>query len=65
MFPVQMGGKSSDLAVAASSLQQIEQRLAASFMLAEMRQAERVTAEEVRLQALRSDILNGPRKPDR
>ena len=54
-----MGGKSSDLAVASQTLQQIEQRLAASFMLAEMRQAERVTAEEVRLQALQLENALG------
>lgn len=59
VFPVQMGGKSSDLAVASQTLQQIEQRLAASFMLAEMRQAERVTAEEVRLQALQLENALG------
>jgi hypothetical protein len=35
-----------------SALQRIEARLAQAFMLADMRDAERVTAEEVRLQAL-------------
>ena len=59
VFPVQMGGKASDLQVASATLQQIEQRLAASFMLAEMRQAERVTAEEVRLQALQLENALG------
>ena len=37
--------KGSDINVAFTALQRIEQRLAASFMLAEMRDAERVTAE--------------------
>ena len=59
VFPVQMGGKSSDLAVASATLQQVEQRLAASFMLAEMRQAERVTAEEVRQQTLQLENALG------
>ena len=44
--------KSADLSVAFQAKQQIEQRLAQAFMLADMRDAERVTAEEVRLQAL-------------
>jgi len=44
--------KSSDLSVAMQGKQQIEARLAQAFMLADMRDAERVTAEEVRLQAL-------------
>ena len=39
--------KGSDINVAFTALQRIEQRLAASFMLVEMRDAERVTAEEV------------------
>ncbi|MFZ9536446.1 MAG: portal protein, partial [Vulcanococcus sp.] len=44
--------KSADLGVAMQGKQQIEARLAQAFMLADMRDAERVTAEEVRLQAL-------------
>jgi hypothetical protein len=44
--------KGSDLNVAMAALQRIEARLAQAFMLADMRDAERVTAEEVRLQAL-------------
>jgi hypothetical protein len=44
--------KGGDLNVAMSALQRIEARLAQAFMLADMRDAERVTAEEVRLQAL-------------
>jgi len=44
--------KSTDLSVAMQGKQQIEQRLAQAFMLADMRDAERVTAEEVRLSAL-------------
>ena len=44
--------KSQDMAVAMQAKQQIEARLSQAFMLADMRDAERVTAEEVRLQAL-------------
>ena len=44
--------KGSDINVAFTALQRIEQRLAASFMLAQMRDAERVTAEEVRITTL-------------
>jgi hypothetical protein len=44
--------KSQDLSVAMQGKQQIEARLSQAFMLADMRDAERVTAEEVRLQAL-------------
>lgn len=44
--------KGGDMNVAMAALQRIEQRLAQAFMLADMRDAERVTAEEVRLQAL-------------
>jgi|TARA_B100000035_G_scaffold217924_1_gene186856 hypothetical protein len=47
--------KSTDLGVAMQGKQQIEQRLATAFMLANMRDAERVTAEEVRLQALQTE----------
>ena len=45
-------GKAQDLSVAMQGLARIEARLAQAFMLADMRDAERVTAEEVRLQAL-------------
>ncbi len=51
--------KGSDINVAFTALQRIEQRLAASFMLAEMRDAERVTAEEVRIQALQTETSLG------
>jgi hypothetical protein len=44
--------KSGDLQVAMMGLQRVETRLSQAFMLADMRDAERVTAEEVRLQAL-------------
>ncbi len=44
--------KAQDLSVAMQGKEQIERRLAQAFMLADMRDAERVTAEEVRLQAL-------------
>ena len=51
--------KGSDINVAFTALQRIEQRLAASFMLAEMRDAERVTAEEVRITALQTETSLG------
>lgn len=51
VFTVQVQ-KGGDLNVAMTALQRIEARLAQAFMLADMRDAERVTAEEVRLQAL-------------
>jgi len=51
VFTVQVQ-KGNDLNVAMTALQRIEARLAQAFMLADMRDAERVTAEEVRLQAL-------------
>lgn len=51
VFTVQVQ-KGNDLNVAMAALQRIEARLAQAFMLADMRDAERVTAEEVRLQAL-------------
>lgn len=51
VFTVQVQ-KGNDLNVALTGLQRIEMRLAQAFMLADMRDAERVTAEEVRLQAL-------------
>jgi hypothetical protein len=44
--------KSTDLAVAMQGKQQIEARLSQAFMLADVRDSERTTAEEVRLQAL-------------
>ena len=44
--------KSSDLSVAMQGLARIEARLAQAFMLADVRDSERTTAEEVRLQAL-------------
>tara|TARA_R100000781_G_scaffold110636_1_gene76215 strand:- start:4843 stop:6480 length:1638 start_codon:yes stop_codon:yes gene_type:complete len=44
--------KSQDLSVAMQGKQQIETRLAQAFMLADVRDSERTTAEEVRLQAL-------------
>lgn len=50
VFTVQVQ-KGGDLNVAITALQRIEMRLAQAFMLADMRDAERVTAEEVRLQA--------------
>lgn len=51
--------KGSDINVAFTALQRVEQRLAASFMLAEMRDAERVTAEEVRIQTLQTENALG------
>lgn len=44
--------KSADLAVAMQGKQQIEARLSQAFMLADVRDSERTTAEEVRLQAM-------------
>ncbi len=44
--------KSGDLSVAMQGLARIEARLAQAFMLADVRDSERTTAEEVRLQAL-------------
>ena len=44
--------KSQDLQVAMQGKQQIEARLSQAFMLADVRDSERTTAEEVRLQAL-------------
>ena len=44
--------KSTDLQVAMQGKQQIEARLSQAFMLADVRDSERTTAEEVRLQAL-------------
>ena len=51
--------KGSDVNVAFTALQRIEQRLAASFMLSEMRDAERVTAEEVRISTLQTESSLG------
>lgn len=58
VFTVQVQ-KGSDLNVAVATLQRIEMRLAQAFMLADMRDAERVTAEEVRLQALQLEQAIG------
>jgi hypothetical protein len=44
-------GKGSDLAVAEQRLQRVQARLATAFMLTDVRDSERTTAEEVRLQA--------------
>ena len=44
--------KSQDMSVAMQAKQQIEARLSQAFMLSNPRDAERVTAEEIRLQAL-------------
>lgn len=44
--------KAQDLSVAMQGLARIEARLAQAFMLADVRDSERTTAEEVRLQAL-------------
>lgn len=46
------GEKDRDLSVAANTLARIEARLSQAFMLADVRDSERTTAEEVRLQAL-------------
>ncbi|MEB3320171.1 MAG: portal protein [Cyanobium sp.] len=51
VFTIQVN-KAADLNVAAQSLARIEARLAQAFMLADIRDSERTTAEEVRLQAL-------------
>jgi hypothetical protein len=51
--------KGSDINVAFTALQRIEQRLAAAFMLSEMRDAERVTAEEVRIQTNQIEMSLG------
>lgn len=58
VFTVQVQ-KGGDLNVAVATLQRIEMRLAQAFMLADMRDAERVTAEEVRLQALQLEQAIG------
>lgn len=58
VFTVQVQ-KGGDLNVAVTTLQRIEMRLAQAFMLADMRDAERVTAEEVRLQALQLEQAIG------
>lgn len=44
-------GKGGDLAVAEQRLQRVQARLATAFMLSDIRDSERTTAEEVRLQA--------------
>lgn len=48
----EMSGKQFDMAALTSKINQIEQRLSSAFMLtsASVRQAERVTAEEIRMQ---------------
>ncbi|MEB3360692.1 MAG: portal protein [Synechococcaceae cyanobacterium] len=51
VFTLQVN-KAADLNVAAQALARIEARLAQAFMLADIRDSERTTAEEVRLQAL-------------
>ena len=51
VFTVQVQ-KGGDLNVAMSALARIEARLSQAFMLADVRDSERTTAEEVRLQAL-------------
>lgn len=51
VFTIQVN-KAADLNVAAQGLARIEARLAQAFMLADVRDSERTTAEEVRLQAL-------------
>jgi hypothetical protein len=48
VFPIENGG-STDIAVAQQGLSRVEARLAAAFMLPEVRDSERTTAEEVRL----------------
>jgi hypothetical protein len=47
--------KAQDLSVAMQGLARIEARLSQAFMLADVRDSERTTAEEVRLQALQLD----------
>lgn len=44
-------GKAGDLAVAEQRLQRVQARLSTAFMLSDIRDSERTTAEEVRLQA--------------
>jgi hypothetical protein len=51
VFTIQVN-KAADLNVAAQGLARVEARLAQAFMLADVRDSERTTAEEVRLQAL-------------
>jgi hypothetical protein len=51
VFPVQ-ANKQNDLATAQQALAQVTASLSASFMLSSVRDSERTTAEEVRLQAL-------------
>ena len=51
--------KSQDLAVAMQGKEQIERRLSQAFMLADQRQAERVTAEEVRLSTMQNEQALG------
>ena len=51
VFTIQVN-KAQDLSVAMQGLARIEARLSQAFMLADVRDSERTTAEEVRLQAL-------------
>lgn len=48
-------GKAQDLSVAMQGLARIEARLAQAFMLSDVRDSERTTAEEVRLQAMETE----------
>ena len=58
VFTIQVN-KAADLSVAAQGLARIEARLAQAFMLADVRDSERTTAEEVRLQALQIETSLG------
>ena len=58
VFTLQIN-KAQDLNIALQSMQTIEMRLSQAFMLNTPRQAERVTAEEVRLQALQLEQMLG------
>ena len=55
--------KAADLNVAAQGLARIEARLAQAFMLADVRDSERTTAEEVRLQASNPSARYTPFSP--
>lgn len=54
VFTIQVN-KAQDLSVAMQGLARIEARLAEAFMLADVRDSERTTAEEVRLQAMQTE----------
>lgn len=58
VFTLQIN-KAQDLNIALQSMQTVEMRLSQAFMLNTPRQAERVTAEEVRLQALQLEQMLG------